>query len=778
MAQDRAKQLLQQGIAAAKAGQKNQAFQILQQMVKIDPHNETAWLWLSSVARNDQERIFCLRQLLGINPQNELAIKGLKAYGIEPAPPEQEEQQQKTAAPQANVPVVSKETLMKIQPALDDFLRGYNPAPYTPLEIEWVHKEKRRYGEGAARRLRTSIYAAAALGVAAVLVLALVLGGSVLDALRGDATEQVRRAEVIISLTPTNTLIPTQNPNTPVPEDLQENALVFPTPVGLRPGDAAAVNPTATIVYPRFSGAGSSMNTAVAFFSVSDYEQVSEISESIRVSQSLHCYEETYYYDAVGMAMSGRRSDLDAAERLLRDALAAERPQGTNSCQESALLTAGLCFVKYQRGLNINPAELGSAAVDCEAALATDPAIVQAADTLAKIYLEQGNLDGARRVLEDALEANERNAGNLILLLGLADIELALGDPDAALVYVSTALYVDPVSELALQKRVVAYLSLAEEATRPERRIVRYGTAATFAEYYLEFYPGSAMGHALLAEARLREGNPDQALYLLNKLIDSQNTLDDANRDTEALQRAYALRVEIYTGRRDWDKAGEDLDTLIALDQGNAAQWATTQIEIALNTGDYATAHAIYVQLRAEAPNQIDLLLQEVFTWRQACLFGARCPRNDYNTASYEAVVINELLTEEILASLDADSPEYADALFYRVEAEFIAFSKEKLGIDDAANGPDLFDFDLESLTDEDAATLDSMLERMQGVAAIRETADTYYLLGRIYIMTGQQPAALQVYEWLAYWGQSYDYPFAADVSWTYDRLQEGLAEA
>src|SRR5512146_2564904 len=82
MANEQAKNLLQQGIAAARAGQPAQARQLLQEAVKRDPRSEPAWLWLSSVAKDYQERIFCLKQLLAINPNNENAIKGLKQLGV------------------------------------------------------------------------------------------------------------------------------------------------------------------------------------------------------------------------------------------------------------------------------------------------------------------------------------------------------------------------------------------------------------------------------------------------------------------------------------------------------------------------------------------------------------------------------------------------------------------------------------------------------------------------------------------------------------------------
>src|SRR5436190_16452601 len=84
MSNEQAKQVLQQGIAAARAGQNVEARQLLQEAVKRDPQSETAWLWLSSVAKDDKERIFCLKQLLNINPNNENAIKGLRQLGIGP----------------------------------------------------------------------------------------------------------------------------------------------------------------------------------------------------------------------------------------------------------------------------------------------------------------------------------------------------------------------------------------------------------------------------------------------------------------------------------------------------------------------------------------------------------------------------------------------------------------------------------------------------------------------------------------------------------------------
>jgi hypothetical protein len=71
--------LLAQGIAAARAGDKSTARQLLTQVIQQDPRSEAAWLWLSSVLDTPQGRTHCLRQVLAINPRNQTAQKGLAA---------------------------------------------------------------------------------------------------------------------------------------------------------------------------------------------------------------------------------------------------------------------------------------------------------------------------------------------------------------------------------------------------------------------------------------------------------------------------------------------------------------------------------------------------------------------------------------------------------------------------------------------------------------------------------------------------------------------------
>jgi tetratricopeptide (TPR) repeat protein len=73
--------LLQQGIALAKAGRHEEARAMLLQVIDLDERNETAWLWISGVVDNDEDRGIALENVLQINPNNEWAKRGLAILG-------------------------------------------------------------------------------------------------------------------------------------------------------------------------------------------------------------------------------------------------------------------------------------------------------------------------------------------------------------------------------------------------------------------------------------------------------------------------------------------------------------------------------------------------------------------------------------------------------------------------------------------------------------------------------------------------------------------------
>ncbi len=71
-------ELLQRGIAAARAGRKVEASRLLMQVVERDEHNEQAWLWLSGVVDSLDDRRVCLENVLALNPNHSAALAGLR----------------------------------------------------------------------------------------------------------------------------------------------------------------------------------------------------------------------------------------------------------------------------------------------------------------------------------------------------------------------------------------------------------------------------------------------------------------------------------------------------------------------------------------------------------------------------------------------------------------------------------------------------------------------------------------------------------------------------
>lgn len=68
---------LAQARLAIKAGRRNEARQLLQAILKENPQNEEAWLWLSGAVETPELKIQCLRKVVSLNPGNAAARRGL-----------------------------------------------------------------------------------------------------------------------------------------------------------------------------------------------------------------------------------------------------------------------------------------------------------------------------------------------------------------------------------------------------------------------------------------------------------------------------------------------------------------------------------------------------------------------------------------------------------------------------------------------------------------------------------------------------------------------------
>ena len=68
---------LQEAISTIRAGDKVQGKKLLIEVLHAEPKNETAWLWMSAVVADINQRQECLEEVLKINPNNQSAQKGL-----------------------------------------------------------------------------------------------------------------------------------------------------------------------------------------------------------------------------------------------------------------------------------------------------------------------------------------------------------------------------------------------------------------------------------------------------------------------------------------------------------------------------------------------------------------------------------------------------------------------------------------------------------------------------------------------------------------------------
>jgi hypothetical protein len=68
---------IKQSIKLIRAGEIDHAKKILSSMLKQDPKNERAWLWITKCFKDVEQKKYCLERVLKINPHNQLAQKAM-----------------------------------------------------------------------------------------------------------------------------------------------------------------------------------------------------------------------------------------------------------------------------------------------------------------------------------------------------------------------------------------------------------------------------------------------------------------------------------------------------------------------------------------------------------------------------------------------------------------------------------------------------------------------------------------------------------------------------
>jgi pimeloyl-ACP methyl ester carboxylesterase len=182
-------ELLRAGIAAAKAGDAAQASKLLIQVVQSDPNSELGWLWLGFCRTVPEQREYCFRRVLAINPQNADARRQLgapNAPAIQPAPP---------ISHAANVPASdSVEPLKAREPV--------SPKIGTPQPVKKTAPPKARRKSNS-----TLIWAGAAFGLCACIAVAgMVVFWGIWNV--RNAPAPVPPSPTVVPVTPTPSYVP------------------------------------------------------------------------------------------------------------------------------------------------------------------------------------------------------------------------------------------------------------------------------------------------------------------------------------------------------------------------------------------------------------------------------------------------------------------------------------------------------------------------------------------------------------------------------------------
>jgi len=79
-------EIIKAGIAAARSGDRNKAGALFAQVVKTNPSSEAGWFYLAMCCNTAEQREYCFRRVLEINPNNAQARQKLQAMS-KPVPP-------------------------------------------------------------------------------------------------------------------------------------------------------------------------------------------------------------------------------------------------------------------------------------------------------------------------------------------------------------------------------------------------------------------------------------------------------------------------------------------------------------------------------------------------------------------------------------------------------------------------------------------------------------------------------------------------------------------
>lgn len=227
-----------------------------------------------------------------------------------------------------------------------------------------------------------------------------------------------------------------------------------------------------------------------------------------------------------------QRGDVEEAVRELKKALA------LNPSSAAGHMLLGQAYLA-QRSISM----IAEAKAEFQQALDIDPSLLWAHFYLAKVYIDLGQYDKAKRELEDGLEMRP-NVPHFLSLLG--EVQRKLGHPELCVQLNQRALQVDPAMTPAYYYMGLAYMDLKKQDeaiaalesslkspyVAPEMYLTlgslyarkkRYQEGEELCKKAVALDPSRPEGHVNLAQLYNIKGASDQALQELKLALEGKN---------------------------------------------------------------------------------------------------------------------------------------------------------------------------------------------------------------------------------------------------------------
>jgi len=456
--------MLTEAIAAARAGDRSRARDLLSRLLRADSSNAEYWVWMSAVVESKRERIYCLESAIKLDPTNRAAMRGLVILGART--PEEAEIASAVRIPRRQVAAIAT-----------------GPSVGRGIQIPW-----KWVGTGAL----------GLVAIAAIWGLARVVGPWLGSIVRRQA-QAYRPASTLPPVSPTATT--THLPGTPTATPIPAATRVMRTPISTELAGtplsllvSATSTPTLVLgVTPHVYGA---YDSGIKALIRGDYELALEYMT--QVTDADPSLPDAHYF---------RGEALRLMDKIGEAIKAYDRAVNTDPDFAPAYLGRGRALLLRNTDAAIN---------DLNRALKLDPSMTEA-------YLELGTYYASNKLwlrlantMKAALEAGETTP---MIYIRLSEAQISLNKPQEALENALEGSANDPTllpGYLAVGR---AYVAVGVDTFEPDH----FSAALWPLKTYLIYTPDDHRGLACLGRAQVNLGQYEEAMTVLNYAIELQD---------------------------------------------------------------------------------------------------------------------------------------------------------------------------------------------------------------------------------------------------------------